>query len=63
MPVFNAEETLHECLQSSFQQTLQRFELIVVNDNSTDASLEIVRSYNDPRVRVIDNQHKGIVAA
>jgi len=63
MPVFNAEETLHECMQSIFKQTLQDFELIVVNDNSTDKSIDILCSYGDPRVRIFDNHHKGIVSA
>jgi len=63
MPVFNAEETLPECLQSILSQTFQDFELIVVNDNSTDQSMEVLQSYDDPRVRIFDNKQKGIVSA
>ena len=63
MPVFNAQATLTECLDSIFRQTLQDFEIIAVNDFSTDDSVAILQSYNDPRIRVIDNKNKGIVAA
>lgn len=63
MPVFNAEDTLHECLRSILDQTHQEFELIAVNDNSTDNSADILRSYDDPRFRMYDNRGKGIVSA
>ena len=63
MPVFNSQDTLTECLDSIFYQSLQDFELIAVNDFSTDKSVEIIRSYNDPRIRVIENKNKGIVPA
>jgi glycosyltransferase involved in cell wall biosynthesis len=54
MPVFNAQNTLTECLDSIFMQSLQDFEIIGVDDFSTDRSVEIMQSYNDPRVRVIE---------
>ncbi|GMR00892.1 MAG: glycosyltransferase [Gammaproteobacteria bacterium] len=63
MPVFNAQGTLTECLDSVFSQSLQNFEIIVVNDFSTDKSVEIMQSYNDPRICVIENKNKGIVHA
>lgn len=63
MPVFNAEETLPECIESILAQTLEEFELVAVNDNSTDKSVEVLRSYSDPRINVVDNEHKGIVSA
>ena len=56
MPVFNAEDTLAECLDSIFQQSLPDFEIIAVNDFSSDRSVEILQSYHDPRIRVVDNQ-------
>jgi glycosyltransferase involved in cell wall biosynthesis len=63
MPVFNAEKTLVECLDSILDQTLEEFELVAVNDNSTDRSVEVLRSYNDSRISIIENQQKGIVSA
>ena len=63
MPVFNAESTLRECLDSILQQSLEAFELVAVNDFSTDRSVAIMRSYKDPRINIIDNKTKGIVPA
>lgn len=63
MPVFNAEQTLPECLQSIFSQTFHEFELVAVDDNSTDKSIDILRSYDDPRIRIFKNEQKGIVSA
>ena len=63
MPVFNAESTLQECLDSILQQTLQDFEIIAVNDFSTDDSQRILLSYKDTRIKIIQNNHKGIVSA
>jgi len=63
MPVYNAEDTLRECLDSIFQQTLQDFEVIAVNDSCTDKSLEVMRSFKDSRIHIIDNKNKGIVSA
>ncbi len=57
MPVYNNAETLAEALDSIRAQTFEDYELIVVNDGSTDASGEILRAYaaEDPRIRLIDN--------
>ena len=63
MPVFNAQDTLEECLDSIFRQSLQDFEIIAVDDFSTDDSAAILKSCNDPRIRLLANKNKGIVAA
>ena len=63
MPVFNAAETLHECIDSILSQSLQAFELIAVDDFSTDDSVTILDSYDDPRIRIIESNEKGIVPA
>jgi glycosyltransferase involved in cell wall biosynthesis len=64
MPVYNAERYLDDAIQSIFAQTLNDFELIVIDDASTDGSLNILNSYADIRLLVV--QHKsntGIVDA
>ena len=63
MPVFNAQATLRECLDSIFQQSLQNFEIIAVDDFSSDDSVSLMQSYDDPRIRIIKNKNKGIVPA
>lgn len=56
MPVYNAEKYLAETMESILCQTFFDFELIVVNDGSTDASLSILKSFKDSRITVIENQ-------
>ncbi|MEO8590178.1 MAG: glycosyltransferase family A protein [Flavobacteriales bacterium] len=65
IPVFNKGPFLRECLDSVFAQTFRDFEVIAVDDASTDDSLAILRSYNDPRSRIIAserNQGPGMAA-
>jgi len=63
MPVFNAQDTLAECVDSILQQSLQNFELIAVDDFSSDGSVKLLQSYYDSRIRIIPGKSKGIVAA
>ena len=53
IPFYNAEVYLADAIRSIFAQTYQEWELILVDDGSTDSSLEIARSVKDSRVRVI----------
>jgi glycosyltransferase involved in cell wall biosynthesis len=53
IPFYNAEKTLADAIRSVFAQTLTDWELILVDDGSTDGSLEIALSIDDPRVRVV----------
>ncbi len=64
IPVFNASRYLAEALESVLSQTLRDWELIAVDDGSTDDSLSILNRYAaaDPRIRVIPMPHAGIVA-
>lgn len=55
IPFYNAEKTLAGAIRSVFAQTHRDWELILLDDGSTDRSLEIARSVNDPRVRVISD--------
>ncbi len=51
MPVYNGEKFLREAIDSILSQTFQDFELIIIDDNSTDGTVSIVTSYNDRRIR------------
>ncbi|MBL7983253.1 MAG: glycosyltransferase family 2 protein [Flavobacteriales bacterium] len=53
LPVFNKAPFLQECLDSIFAQTHTEFELIAVDDRSTDESLAMLRAITDPRMKVI----------
>lgn len=63
MPVHNAAKTLPECLDSLLGQDFEDFELVAVNDQSTDDSVPIIEAYANPRFRIIDNPNKGMIPA
>lgn len=52
IPAYNAEKTIQETIDSVLNQTVQDFEIIVINDGSQDKTLEIVNSIKDPRLQV-----------
>ena len=62
VPIYNVAEYLPKCIESILAQTWQDYELILVNDGSTDDSLSICEAYRkkDPRIRVIDKQNGGL---
>ena len=45
IPVYNVEKYLHQCLDSILNQTFQDFEIICIDDGSTDSSLDILQEY------------------
>ncbi len=61
MPVYNAGDTVEESVRSLLTQTYERLEILVIDDGSTDASLDIVARFRDPRVRVLRQDHQGLV--
>lgn len=65
MPIYNAEKYVSQAIESVLKQTLTDFELILVDDGSTDNSLEICQAYGekDARIRVIHQANGGICAA
>lgn len=56
IPVYNAEKYIAESLESILNQTYDNLEIILVDDGSTDKSVEIIKSYDDPRIRLIQNE-------
>ncbi|MCP4994804.1 MAG: glycosyltransferase [Gammaproteobacteria bacterium] len=65
LPVYNAANTLSECLESTLSQSFNDFELVIINDQSTDGSSQLLdrHSRQDHRIRVIHNPEKGLVNA
>ena len=65
VPVYNIAEYLGFCLQSILDQTYHDFELIVVDDGSTDGSLAICRDFasKDDRIRLIEQSNEGVARA
>ncbi len=61
LPVYNAEPYLRQSIDSIIDQTFPDFELIIINDGSTDKSLNIINSYNDSRIKVVSRSNKGLI--
>lgn len=60
MPVYNGEKYVEEAVRSVLNQSYPDFELLVADDGSTDRTLEIVRSFTDPRIVVMQRAHDFI---
>lgn len=58
MAVFNAEKYIREAMDSVLNQTFENFEFLIVYDKSSDRTLEILRSYADTRIKVIENSEQ-----
>lgn len=63
LPFHNAAGTITDCIGSIQEQTLTDFEVIAVNDFSNDDSLRVLKANGDDRIKIIDNQHRGLVSA
>jgi glycosyltransferase involved in cell wall biosynthesis len=64
MPVYNAQQDLRQAIESILSQSFSDFELLIIDDGSTDQSAQIVRSFDDPRIRLISQPYNlGLVAA
>lgn len=65
IPVYNVEKYLRQCLDSVINQTLKDIEIICINDESTDGSLEILQEYEkkDSRIKIINKKNEGLSAA
>lgn len=60
LPVYNAEPYLAEAIETLLGQTFTDFELIIVNDGCTDGSAGIIARYRDPRIRVLEQENRGL---
>jgi len=63
MPAYNAERYIADAIRSVLEQTFTDFELLVVDDGSTDSTSQIISSFQDHRVVLISQQNKGVSAA
>lgn len=65
IPVYNSQDYLAQCLDSLISQSHKDLELLIINDGSSDGSLDLARSYEkkDTRVRVFDQPNQGVSVA
>lgn len=61
LPIHNGGKYLRDAIQSVMQQTFQDFELIAIDDGSTDNTLQILQEFKDPRVRIFSQENSGLV--
>lgn len=62
VPVYNASKYISRCIESIMCQTISDFELLLINDGSSDDSLEIIQKYakKDQRIKVVDQENMGV---
>ncbi len=63
IPLYNKEHTITNSIGSVLDQSFQDYEIIIVDDGSTDSSAEIVRAFADPRIKLFSQQNAGPSAA
>lgn len=63
IPTLNSEKYLKECIDSLLNQTFNDFEILIIDDGSTDNTIEILNSYNSSKIKIISGPKKGISAA
>ncbi|HIB46738.1 MAG TPA: glycosyltransferase family 2 protein [Flavobacteriaceae bacterium] len=63
IPLYNKQHTIGRTLQSVLQQQYENFEVLIINDGSTDSSLEAVATCSDSRIRIISTENAGVSAA
>jgi glycosyltransferase involved in cell wall biosynthesis len=63
MPLYNKANFVRKTIESVLSQTFKDFEIIIVNDGSTDNSLEVVREISDPRIHIFTKENEGVSSA
>ena len=63
IPLYNKELSIRNTIQTVLNQTYQDFEIVVINDGSTDKGVKIVESIKDNRIRLIQQENQGVSAA
>ncbi|AKB76277.1 Glycosyltransferase [Methanosarcina lacustris Z-7289] len=63
IPLYNKEPHIKRAIDSILAQKIQDFEIVIVDDGSTDKSAEVVKSFTDPRIRLIQQENAGVSAA
>ena len=63
IPVFNAERYIYHTLKYLLSQDYDNFEIIIVNDNSSDKSIQIVKSFDSSKIKIYNNNKSGASSA
>jgi glycosyltransferase involved in cell wall biosynthesis len=63
IPVYNSDKSVAATLKSVLAQTYQDLEIIIVDDGSTDKSIDICKQFPDPRIKIVHQQNRGLAGA
>ena len=63
VPVYNVEKYIKECISSLLEQTLDSVEILVVNDGTKDKSIDVVKSFKDDRITILNKENGGLSSA
>ncbi len=63
VPTYNVEQYIAKTIKSILAQTYTNFELLVINDESPDRSVEICQQFKDPRIKIISQKNRGLAGA
>lgn len=63
IPLYNKAQSITATLKSVLAQSFENFEIVLVNDGSTDGSLEVAKKIQDPRIRIIEKENGGVSSA
>lgn len=63
IPCFNSQDYIKSTLQSILNQSEKNFEILIINDGSTDNSLKVINQFNDKRINIISQENQGVSAA
>lgn len=63
IPVYGVEKYIADTVQSVLIQTYQDFEILIIDDGSPDRSVEICKQFNDPRIKILPQQNRGLAGA
>ena len=63
IPTFNRKSFLRVAIDSVLAQTYENFELIIVNDGSTDSTKDMIKTYSDPRIVYVYQENQGVSSA
>lgn len=61
LPVYNAEPYIEACIDSILEQTYSNLEILIINDGSTDNTLDLINEYDDERITVLSHPNVGLI--
>ena len=61
LPVYNTEKFIESCINSLLISSFQNFEIVIVNDGSKDATLELIKQFKDSRIKLYNKENSGLI--